>query len=163
MPPRRQRSSTISSTTPTQPETSTRRPRARRRNSVLDRNLAALRNININVDSSDVSVDPASSPTVTSYSGRRSPVRVPSKSLTGAESEQSEGPFWQNNLSQSPLRRRNGRGEAAGGGLGDGNEGGGEEGRVATSKGSPWTSDDLERLYRTVKMTRVRHPPFIFQ
>jgi hypothetical protein len=145
MAPRRTRSSTLSSNGSIQVEAPFRRPRPRRRNSLLDRNIAALRNIN--VDSSDVSVDPASSPTVTSFSGRHSPVRA-SRSLT-VESEQSEGP-WQPDLSPVAIRRR--RGEPVGTPNGD-------LSRVATAKGNPWTSDDLERLYRTVKMTRVGLTP----
>lgn len=149
MPPRRHRSSTLSST-PSQPEPPTPRPRLRprRRNSALDRSLA-LRNLNIGVDSSEVSIDPASSPTVTSFSGH-SLVRA---TKVVAESEASEGGFWHN---QSPLRLRNGRTEGGVGGSGGGGRGGEEVSRVATAKGSPWTSDDLERLYRTVKITRVR-------
>ncbi|BEI84674.1 hypothetical protein CcaverHIS002_0500750 [Cutaneotrichosporon cavernicola] len=143
MPPRRSRSSTISSNSPIQPDLPFRRPRPRRNNSLVDRNLAAIRNIN--VDSSDVSVDPVSSPTVTSFSGHYSPVRG-SRSFT-VESEQSEGPDWQPESSPALIRRR--RGES---GVSIGN--GAELSQVTTAKGHPWTSDDLERLYRTVKMTR---------
>ncbi|KLT39089.1 hypothetical protein CC85DRAFT_314074 [Cutaneotrichosporon oleaginosum] len=146
MPQRRPRSSTassaafspVSTNSSIQPDHSFRRPRPRRRDSLLDRNVAALRQID--VDSSDVSVDPASSPTITSFSGR-SPVREPR--LVPAHREGSSRLCEQEPSTSTVRRRRVEGGPPSGTDL-----------NHAATKGSPWTSDDLERLYRTVKVTR---------